>query len=112
MIEITLNLIAVFICVTILGLLWYKGKQGLVKKIILYLVIEAEKYWGSGMGKIKFTEVMAATYERLPWIIRFFVTTDTLIRWIEDAVEYIKTEILTEDKTIEKILSTTHKFTY
>lgn len=103
--ELTLNLIAITICVTILGILWYKGKQGLVKKIILYLVIEAEKYWGSGMGKVKFTEVMAATYERLPWAIRFFVTTDTLTRWIEHAVEYIKTEILTEGKTIEDVLS-------
>ena len=103
--ELTLNLFVVLVAISILGLLWYKGKKELVKKIILNLVIQAENFWGSGTGPIKFTDVMASAYEKLPWIIRFFVTTDTLTRWIEDSVEYIKTEMLAEGKTIEQVLS-------
>lgn len=91
-----INLLILLIAICILGLLWYKGKKNLFKKIILYLVIEEEKNWGSGTGKIKFAEVMASAYERMPLIIRFFVTTDTLTKWIEDAVTYIKNEDIEE----------------
>lgn len=106
MYEVTINIFVIIIFTGILGLLWYKGKKELVKKIILSLVIHAENYWGSGTGKIKFAEVMALTYERLPWVIRFFITTDTITRWIEDAVVYIKTEWLMDNATtIEQSLS-------
>jgi hypothetical protein len=103
--KLTINVLVILVFACGLGLLWYYGKKELVKKIVLNLVIQAENFWGSGTGKIKFAQVMAQIYEKLPWIIRLFVTTNTVTRWIEEAVEYIKTEILAEGNTIEHVLA-------
>lgn len=108
--KLTLNLFVAVVFVCILGLLWYYGKKKVVQNIILGLVIRAELNWGSGAGKIKFIEVMSSIYEKLPLIIQVFVPQAIITKWIEDAVKYIKTELVQGKDgatvTIEEKLST------
>lgn len=103
--ELYWNILIIVIFIAGLGILWYYGKKELVKKIILTLVIQAETRWGSGTGKIKFAEVLSSVYDRLPYIIKLVVTVPVLEKWIEDAVAYIKAELLKDNMTIEQYLA-------
>ncbi len=84
----------------IVGLLLYKkGKQEWLRKIILALVTEAEKKFGSGTGELKYAIVVERLYEVLPWIVRVLYTKQQIDRMIEDAVEYLK-RYLAEGKNL------------
>ena len=54
------------------------------------LVTEAEERYGSGEGAIKFAEVMSKIYDKLPLIIKVFITYETLTDWIEKALTEAK----------------------
>jgi len=104
--ELLMTIITIVVFVAILSILWFTGKQGLVKGIILSLVIEAETYFASGEGVIKFNYVLSQVYTRLPMIIRFFVTSGMIEKWIEEGVDYIKNEVLKDGvTTIEESLN-------
>ncbi|HWR61914.1 MAG TPA: hypothetical protein VN580_09905, partial [Clostridia bacterium] len=66
------------------------GKRDTAKKIILSLVIQAEKALGSGTGELKYAMVVERAYEVLPTLVRFFITKKELDRLIEEAVQYMK----------------------
>ncbi|WP_026478814.1 hypothetical protein [Alkaliphilus transvaalensis] len=74
------------------GLLYFykKSNEEVVKKIILALVIEAEKALGSGNGELKYAMVVERIYEVLPTTIRILVTKKQLDQYIEEAVAYLK----------------------
>lgn len=88
--------------------LWVKGYKKEVKKIVLDLVVKAEKELGSGSGPLKYIRVTRLIYSKMPWVIKVFVTDIELDSWIEEAVvklkEYLKDEKLllsyAEEKTI------------
>lgn len=88
-----LNLIEVVgtLLVALIGLFLYKrGKTDFVRRIVLALVTEAEKRFGSGTGELKYCYVVERIYEVLPWIIRILYTKEQLDKMIEDAVEYLE----------------------
>ena len=68
----------------------FKGNKGIVMKMLECLVTEAEKEYGSGTGVIKLTSVIEKIYPKLPAIIKTFITSETLVRWIEVALETAK----------------------
>ena len=99
-----MNLI-VNICVSVvfvaaLILLWRKGYKKQVKEILLVLVIQAEKAWGSGTGIIKFSDV----YNKLPTIVTILFTKREIETMINDTVSYMK-QYLELNINAKKVLS-------
>lgn len=72
-------------------LVLYKlGKKDTVKKIILALVVQAEKTLGSGTGELKYAMVINAIYDKIPFIIRFLFSKKELDTFINEAVIAMK----------------------
>lgn len=70
--------------------MWRKGKKDTVRKIILSLVVKAEKELGSGTGELKYAMVVERIYYVLPWVVRVVFTRAEIDNMIEDAVEHLK----------------------
>jgi hypothetical protein len=62
----------------------------MVRKIILTLVIQAEKQLGSGTGELKYAMVVERLYRIFPTTVRWFLSEKELDRMIEEAVVYLK----------------------
>ncbi|QUH18922.1 hypothetical protein [Alkaliphilus sp. B6464] len=96
------NLIDI-ICTTIvisIGLLLYKrGKEDFLRKLVLALVTEAEKQLGSGTGELKYVMVVERIYEVIPGILKLLYSEKQIDEMIEDAVDYLK-RYLASGKTL------------
>ena len=87
-----LEIILIFICLLILVILWFVGKKKVVKSVLLKTVIDAEAKYGSGTGEIKHDVVVGYIKQKFPTL--FLIISDkTLDKWIENMVQYIKTEL-------------------
>ena len=84
------NILIIIIFLFSLAYLYRIGKRDIVKKIILSLVIQAEKALGSGTGELKYAMVVERAYEVLPVVVRFLLSKKELDRLIEEAVQYMK----------------------
>ena len=67
-----------------------RGLSSRAKKILLGLVAEAEAFFGSGTGSIKFSAVLGRLYTALPATVQFLFAEKTVASWIEDAVAALK----------------------
>ncbi len=67
-----------------------KGKKKIIYNIICALVDEAEKQYGSKTGKLKFSYVLENIYLMLPATFKFFISYNTLEKWIEKALVEMK----------------------
>jgi hypothetical protein len=74
----------------ILLALLYNGQIDIVRQILLSLVIEAEKIYGSGTGKMKYNYVLGKTYSMIPGIVKLFVTQQKLDEMLEAAVDRLQ----------------------
>ena len=104
------SIIVVVIAIVGLMVLYKLGKKDTVKKIILALVVQAEKTLGSGTGELKYAMVIDAIYNKLPFILRFLFTKKEMDTFIEEAVVKMK-EVLSKGVTLtgyddEKYIST------
>ena len=104
------SIIVVVIAIIGLIVLYKLGKKDTVKKIVLALVVQAEKTLGSGTGELKYAMVIDAIYNKLPFILRFLFTKKELDTFIEEAVSKMK-ELLSKGVTLtgyddEKYIST------
>lgn len=88
-----LNVISLIIIAFLLLRLYTTGKRETVKKIILSLVIQAEKSLGSGTGELKYAMVVERAYSLLPLSVRLFITREQLDNLIEEAVRYMKRQL-------------------
>lgn len=86
MMEAWLNIAIAVAVLIILILMWRKGYRKQVRQILLALVTQAEKAWGSGTGPIKFSDV----YGRLPVIVTLLFSQSDISDMIEDAVAEMK----------------------
>ena len=84
--NLIVNIAIVLIAIFSLIWLWKKGYRKQVREILLILVIQAEKAWGSGTGAVKFSEV----YNKLPTIVTLLFTRNDIEQMINDAVEQMK----------------------
>lgn len=89
--ELIINLSIALIVILVLFFLWRAGYKKHVKKIMLILVVQAEKAFGSKTGQIKFSEV----YNKLPKIVTILFGADEISKMINTAVDYL--EILLEE---------------
>lgn len=81
------------------------GYRKQVKDICFYLVTRAEQEFGSGTGQLKYATVVTWLYERLPGIVKFFITDKTIDRLIEDAVTRMKNYLDTNYAAKTKIMT-------
>lgn len=86
------SVLVVFAFVALLVFLVRKGEKSVVYKILYNLVTEAEKQYGGGTGALKQSAVINWVYERLPAIVKVFITAGTLERWVDEVVEQAKAE--------------------
>ena len=84
--NLIVNIVTVIALILLLIAMWKKGYKKQVKEILLVLVIQAEKAWGSGTGAVKFSEV----YNKLPTIVTLLFTRNDIEQMINDAVEQMK----------------------
>lgn len=93
------SIIVVVLVLIALAVLYKLGKKDTVKKIILALVVQAEKTLGSGTGELKYALVLDAIYSKLPYILRFLFTKKEIDTFIEEAVRKMK-DILSKGVTL------------
>ena len=106
MIEFITNNIQIILAVigiAILVILWVIGKKDIVKSVLLQFVIDAEAKYGSGTGAIKHDTVVGWVKAKFPTLF-LFISDKTLDKWIEDVVQYIKSEL--GEKAIQEAGST------
>jgi hypothetical protein len=85
-----MNVVAIGVFTGILLALLYNGQIDIVRQILLSLVIEAEKIYGSGTGKMKYNYVLGKTYSMIPGIVKLFVTQQKLDEMLEAAVDRLQ----------------------
>ena len=91
----------IILVATVLLIVAYKaGHRNTVKKIILSLVVQAEKAIGSGTGELKYAMVIEAIYNKLPVVMRFLFTPEEIDNMIEEGVGKLK-EILASGVTLD-----------
>ncbi|RKD22465.1 Bacteriophage holin of superfamily 6 (Holin_LLH) [Caminicella sporogenes DSM 14501] len=90
------SILLVLLVVAGLLYLYKQGKKEFVRKVVLSLVIQAEKALGSGTGELKYAMVVEKVYSVLPTILRFLITKKELDKLIEEAVQYMKKYLSTE----------------
>ena len=106
MIEFITNNIQIILAVigiAILVILWVMGKKDIVKSVLLQFVIDAEAKYGSGTGAIKHATVVGWIKAKFPTLF-LFISDKTLDKWIEDVVQYVKSEL--GEKAIQEAGST------
>lgn len=84
--NLIVNTVIVIALILLLIAMWKKGYKKQVKEILLVLVIQAEKAWGSGTGAVKFSYV----YSRLPVIVTILFSKSDIEKMINDTVEHMK----------------------
>ena len=89
-IDVILNIAIIVMFVALLLILYKDNKKEVVKKIILALVVQAEKNLGSKTGDLKYAEVMKGLYGALPSIVRILFTEEDIDNYIEDGVQKLK----------------------
>lgn len=75
------------------------GKKETVRKIILSLVVKAEKRLGSGTGGLKYAMVVEELYGVLPAVVRMLFTQSDIDEMIESGVKTLK-EYLETGRTL------------
>lgn len=86
------SVLVVIAFIALLVFLVRRGEKSVVYKILYNLVTEAEKQYGDGKGALKQSAVINWVYERLPAIVKVFITAGTLERWVDEVVEQAKAE--------------------
>ena len=74
-----------------------------VKEWLLMAVVEAERQFGSGTGKLKLRSVYDLFVARFPWIAKV-ISFDVFADWVDEALDTVA-EWLTEDKIAEYVAS-------
>lgn len=92
--------IIILVAVVLLIVAYKAGHRNIVKKIILSLVVQAEKALGSGTGELKYAMVIEAVYNKLPTVLRFLFTPEEIDNMIEEGVDKLK-EILASGVTLD-----------
>jgi hypothetical protein len=64
-----------------------KNQEEIVRKILLWLTIEAEETLGAGTGKYKLAMVLTQAYKALPPFISWLISEKALIGLIESVLD-------------------------
>lgn len=81
------SIIVILLFVVGMLFLYKNGKKKTVRKIVLSLVVQAEKALGSGTGELKYAMVVESIYNILPSILTMLISEKELDNMIEKAVK-------------------------
>ena len=85
------NVLAVMLFILFIGILFYRGEKTRAKRIILAVVLAAERKFDiQGAGQQKYAYAIGIIYGRLPWVLKIFISENELQRLIEEAVTNMK----------------------
>lgn len=98
-----INILIIIVSIVTLAYLYKIGKKGIVYRVLLFLVVEAELLLGSGTGDLKYAYVISKVYDKLPTLIRVLFTQKEINSYIEIAVAKLK-ELLESGVTLEGYL--------
>lgn len=68
----------------------FKGNKSVVMRMLYAMVTVAEAQYGAGTGSLKLAAVIDAIYPKLPAVIKTFITDETIVRWVEEALAAAK----------------------
>lgn len=88
--ELFINIAVLTVFFSILIFIWKQGYKKQAHKALLIFVIQAEKAWGRGTGKIKFAEV----YSKLPILVKLLFSQEEISEMIESAVRLMKEHLI------------------
>lgn len=94
-----IDIIVVLLFVIGMLLLYKNNKKEVVRKILLSLVVQAEKALGSGTGELKYAWVVDNFYSKMPGIIKLLFTKKEIDTMIEEGVQRLK-DILASGATL------------
>lgn len=104
------------VAVLVLGLVYItKNGRNFINAMLLSFVTIAEKEFSAGTGALKKSQVVTAVYERLPSIMRLFISEATVSKLIDNAVQEAKVkwkentrlaEIISGEVTDQKAVET------
>lgn len=94
-----IDIIVVVLFIIGMLLLYKNNKKELVRKILLSLVVQAEKALGSGTGELKYAWVVDNFYSKMPSIIKLLFTKKEIDTMIEEGVQRLK-DILASGATL------------
>lgn len=85
------NVLVIMLFALFIGWLFYRGEKTRAKRIILAVVLSAERKFDiQGAGKQKYAYVIGMLYGRLPWILKIFISENEIRKLIEEAVTNMK----------------------
>lgn len=84
------SILIVLAVIAVAILLIYKGKRGVVDKMIYKIVTEMEQEYGAGTGNLKLAAAVELLYPKLPAIIRMFTTSAGIVKMIENGLAEAK----------------------
>lgn len=92
-------ILSAIIVIAVLLVSYKAGNKKTLKRIILALVVQAEKELGSKTGELKYAMVVERVYQIMPRILKLLLSKKELDNMIEDAVLYLKV-YLTKDRNL------------
>ena len=84
------SILVVVAFVAVCVYLWRNNNRELVSKMILSLVVQAEKTLGSGTGDLKYALVVDGVYTKLPRIITLLYSKRDIDKMIQSGVSKLK----------------------
>lgn len=97
--EVTMTVVAIIVVILFIAITIKTNHRDILNKIVLSLVVQAEKTLGSKTGELKYAYVVDKLYDRLPDIIKILYTKNDIHNIIESQVIKLN-EILKEDITL------------
>jgi len=89
--TLTYNVLVIILFALFIGWLFYRGEKTRAKRIILAVVLAAERKFDiQGAGKQKYAYAIGIIYSRLPWVLKIFISENELQKLIEEAVMNMK----------------------
>lgn len=97
--EVIMIVVAIIVVILFIAIMIKTNHRDILNKIVLSLVVQAEKTLGSKTGELKYAYVVDKLYDRLPGIIKILYTKNDIHNIIESQVTKLN-EILKEDTTL------------
>ena len=98
------SIVVVLSVIAAVLLMLRKGMKAQVFEILKYLVTIAEEEYGSGTGALKKQAVIAEIYERMPSILKYFLTEKAISDMIESAWQWM-VDLIEENASVKEALT-------
>lgn len=95
------NALVLALMIWLFAFLYAKKRMDLIGRILFALVTWAEREYGGGTGALKLAAVIEKLYPHIPSIVRVFISTETIERMVDKALQEAKLKWERNPKLIE-----------